>query len=93
MKYIESNIPPTLRVRVTHYHHGNQRDLANGGARYVTHACLLDEQDRHVGEAIAVTHGRVTARCQRPIRRQMAVGRAFKAWDQHQWAKDTQIEV
>jgi hypothetical protein len=84
MKYIESNIPDTLRVRVHHYHHGNQVDLSNGGARYVTHASILDEHGHSVGEAIAVAHGRTAARCQRPIRRQMAVGRAFKAWFIHE---------
>lgn len=80
MKYIESNIPDTLRVHVHHYHHGNQVDLANGGARYVTHAWLEDGTGRMVADAIAVGHGRCTARSRRPIRRQMAVGRAFKRW-------------
>jgi hypothetical protein len=80
MKYIESNIPEELMVRVTHYHHGNQVDLSNGGAKYVTHAVLLDNAGHRVGQAIAVAHGRTSARCARNVRRQMAVGRAFKQW-------------
>lgn len=84
MKYIESNIPESLRVHVHHYHHGNQVDLSNGGARYVTHAWLEDLHGRMVGEAIAVAHGRSLARQRRPVRRQMAVGRAFKQWTLHE---------
>jgi hypothetical protein len=83
MKYIESNIPPTLLVRVTHYHHGNHVDLQNGGAKYVTHAWLEDNHGRRVGEAMAVGHGHTTARSRRTIRRAMAVGRAFKRWHLH----------
>ena len=79
MKYIESNIPTTVTVHVSHYHHGNHGDLANGGAKYVTHAWLEDNGVR-VSAAIAVCHGNTTSRCARPIRRQMAVGRAFKHW-------------
>ncbi len=33
-----------------------------------------------IGTAIAVCHGNNLSRCARPIRRQMAVGRAFKQW-------------
>lgn len=83
MKYIEGNIPPEIRVRVTHYHHGNHCDLANGGAKYVTHAWLEDGHGRRVGEAVAIGHGHTAARSRRTIRRAMAVGRAFKYWHTH----------
>lgn len=88
MKFIESNIPQCYRVRVHHYHHGNQVDLSNGGARYVTHASIVDDKDHVVGEAIAVAHGRTTARSRRQIRRQMAVGRAFKSL----WLREQSIQ-
>ncbi len=80
MKYIESNIPEAMLVRVTHYHHGNHTDLANGGAKYVTHAWLIDTHGQTVSEAMSVGHGKSTARSRRPIRRAIAVGRAFKRW-------------
>ena len=80
MKYIESNIPEAMLVRVTHYHHGNHTDLANGGAKYVTYAWLIDNHGQQVAEAISVGHGHSTARSRRTIRRAIAVGRAFKQW-------------
>ena len=80
MKYVEGNIPPEVHVHVTHYHHGNHGDLANGGAKYVTHAWLENTHGVRVGSAVAVCHGNNVSRCQRPVRRQMAVGRAFKQW-------------
>ena len=78
MKYIESNIPSNLSVRVHHYHPGNTVDLQDRErVQFVTHAWLVNKKGRCVSDAISVCTGR---KAKRAIRRQIAVGRALKQY-------------
>ena len=76
-KFTESMVPRSLQVKVIHLHEGNSSEEKRGGARYVTHAHLVE---RKTGEIVA----RAEARCSpndcpvRSLGRRIAVGRALK---------------
>lgn len=75
MKYIEKNVPESLRVEVHH-----NRLPTHPKARYET-VCIL--RDRRTGEMLA----RATSRCSlkdqpsRKVGRAIAVGRALKQYE------------
>lgn len=79
IKFVESNVPSELQVRVHHYHGGNTKDLDNSSL-LVTHAWLVTKNGRTVSDAIAVCTAPKQAK--RTVRRQIAIGRALKKYFQ-----------
>lgn len=84
MKYVESNIPPNMRVRVVHLHPGNcsnnqLKKYGKTNAKYVTIAKLYDD-DHMMGDIPIATGVAACSSVDNPTRqlgRQIAIGRAL----------------
>lgn len=81
-RYIETNLPPDLRVKVVHLHRGNSSRSERHGHCYRTIAKIIRRSN---GMVVGLGEARCSHR-DRPSRstgRQVAVGRAMKDAEQH----------
>lgn len=77
IKYVESNVPENMNLRVQYLHQGHVAGMPTNMKR-ITVATLLDLEGRMVAKACSVCHENDNDN--RKIGRAIAVGRALKEY-------------
>lgn len=81
-RYTEDALPQGFKVRVVHLHRGNSSNNQRSGHEMVT---LAEVRSQSTGEVITSAKARCSDKDnpRRQIGRQVAVGRAIRAFDEH----------